>query len=149
MRGSDVAPLKRYAAVALAMMALGCSGSTEPQVDSNVALIPATTEVTLRYGEDRQLDNSVLRVTFAQVVEDSRCPVDVVCVWAGNAVVEIGIAAGMGPTVPLQINATMAPRYVDWNGVRVTVLELTPVPRSDSPIKPEDYSVKLRLESIR
>lgn len=141
--------LKRYAAVALATVALGCSGSTEPQLDSNASMVPATTEVTLRYGEDRQLDNSVLRLTFARVVEDSRCPVDVVCVWAGNAVVEIGIAAGMGPTVPLQINALLDPRYVDWSGIRVTVLELNPAPRSDTPIKPEDYSVKLRLESIR
>jgi hypothetical protein len=144
-----VAPLKRYAAAALAAVALGCSNSMEPQVDTNTSLIPATTEVTLRYGEDRQLDNSVLRVTFGRVVEDSRCPVDVVCVWAGNAVVEIGVAAGMGPTVPLQINATMDPRYVDWNGVRVTVLALTPAPRSDTPIKPEDYSVTLRFESMR
>ncbi|MCG6957666.1 MAG: hypothetical protein LJF04_16880 [Gemmatimonadetes bacterium] len=144
-----MAHLKRYAAVALAAAALGCSSSTEPQIDANTSLVPATTEVTLRYGEDRQLDNSVLRVTFARVVEDSRCPVDVVCVWAGNAVVEIGVAAGMGPTVPLQINATMDPRYADWNSVRVTVLELTPAPRSDTPIKPEDYSVKLRFESIR
>jgi hypothetical protein len=144
-----VAPLKRYAAVALATVALGCSNSTEPQVDTNVSLVPATTEVTLRYGEDRQLDNSVLRVTFVRVVEDSRCPAGVLCIWAGNAVVEIGIAAGMGPTVPLQINATMDPRYADWNGVRVTVLELAPLPRADTPIKPEDYSVKLRLEAIR
>jgi hypothetical protein len=144
-----VAPLKRYAGVALASIALGCSSATQPQVDTNASLVPATTEVTLQYGEDRRLDNSVLRVTFSRVVEDSRCPVDVVCVWAGNAVVEIGVAAGMGPTVPLQINATMDPRYVDWNGVRVTVLDLAPAPRSDTTIKPEDYSVKLRLESTR
>jgi hypothetical protein len=135
--------------VAMAMVAFGCSSSTGPQVGTSVSLLPATTEVTLRYGEDRQLDNSVLRVAFTRVVEDSRCPAGVMCIWAGNAVVEIGVAAGMGPTVPLQINATMDPRYADWNGVRVTVLELAPLPRADPPIKPEDYSVKLRLESIR
>lgn len=140
--------LKRYAAGALIVAALGCSGSTEPQVDSNVSLLENVTEVTVPYGQTVQLDHSVLKLTFARVVEDSRCPAGVTCIWAGNAVVEIGIAAGSGPTVPLQINANMERRYADWNGVRVTVVELAPLPRADMQIAPEDYSVKLRLESI-
>ena len=141
--------LKRYAVAALTVAALGCSSSTEPQLDTSASLVPATTEITLKYGEDRRLDNSVLRLSFGRVVEDSRCPAGVYCIWAGNAVVEIGIAAGSGPTVPLQINATMDPRYADWNGIRVTVLELDPLPRAGVTLRPEDYSVKLRLESIR
>ncbi|MFH1764671.1 MAG: hypothetical protein ABIF09_10810 [Gemmatimonadota bacterium] len=50
------------------------------------------------HAEDIRLEGSVLRFSFGEVLEDSRCPVDVTCVWAGNAKVVIGIAAGMGPS---------------------------------------------------
>ena len=141
--------LKRYYAAALLLAAFGCSSSTEPRIESNASLVPGVTELTLQYGEDRRLDNSVLRLSFGRVVEDSRCPAGVYCIWSGNAVVEIGIAAGMGPTVPLQINTVLEPRYADWSGVRVTVLQLDPLPKAGVPVKPEEYSVKLRLENIR
>lgn len=145
----NVRALKRYAVAVLAVAALGCSGSTEPQVDSNADLISSSTEVTLKYGDNVRLDNSILRLSFGRVVEDSRCPAGVYCIWAGNAVLEIGVAVGMGPTVPLQINAVTAPRYVDWNGLRITVLQLDPLPTAGVSIRPEDYSVKLRVERIR
>jgi hypothetical protein len=69
-------------------------------------------------------------------------------VWTGNALVEIGITAGSGPTSPLHINSTTDPRYVDWNGLRVSVLRLDPQPHSGTAIDPEDYAVTLRLEPI-
>lgn len=32
-------------------------------------------------------------VNFLEVVEDSRCPLDVVCIWAGRAIVRIGVSS--------------------------------------------------------
>ena len=95
-----------------------------------------------------RLEGSVIRLNFGRVLEDSRCPIDVTCVWAGNAKVEIGIGAGMGPTHPLLLNTDNGPRAVTWSGIRVTLLELTPSPHSENPIRLEDYSVKLRLEPV-
>ncbi len=90
----------------------------------------------------------MIRLGFGEVLEDSRCPVDVTCVWEGNGKVVIGIAAGMGPTHALILNTSLDPRAVVWNGIRVTLLELTPAPHAGTDIPPEDYAVRLRLEPI-
>jgi hypothetical protein len=134
---------------ALAVPVIGCGSSTGLELDEPLqTVLNAPREVILGYGEEKSVGGSVLSVAFVRVVEDSRCPVDVVCVWAGNAVVELGIRMGMGPTSPLQVNTTLEPRFADWNDVRVTILELLPQPREGDPPRPEGYTVKIRLERI-
>ena len=136
--------------VAMAILAAGCGGSsTGPEVDEHLqGVLTAPQELTLAYGEERSVGGSVLMVSFVRVVEDSRCPVDVVCVWEGNAQIELGIRMGMGPTFPLQMNTTLAPRFTDWNDIRVTLLELLPQPRADDPPRPEGYTARIRLEPL-
>ena len=135
--------------VALSMLiAMGCSESTAPDSDRQDALIPAAQDMTLRVGEEKPVANSVVRLAFGLVVEDSRCPIDAVCIWQGNAMVELGIRAGMGPTQPLRINTTLEPRSTVWNGIRISLLELQPAPRAAEPTKPDDYRVTVRLEPV-
>jgi hypothetical protein len=139
----------KYPWLALAAFLAACGTSTDLEIDDrNEAVLSAPQEVTLQFGAEVAVGGSVLMVSFARVAEDSRCPVDVTCVWAGNATVEVGIRMGMGPTFPLLLNTTLAPRWVDWNDVRVTLLELLPEPRAGDPPRPEGYTVKLRLENV-
>ncbi len=133
----------------MAVGSVGCGSSTGPEVNDRLeGILDAPQELTLAYGEEKSVGGSVLMVSFARVVEDSRCPEDVVCVWEGNALVELGIRMGMGPTFPLQLNTALEPRLTDWNGVRVTLLEVLPQPRADDPPRPEGYTVRIRLERI-
>ena len=128
------------------LIAVGCSESTAPGSDRQDALIAAAQEMTLRVGEEKAVSKSVVRLAFGLVVEDSRCPIDAVCVWQGNAMVELGIRAGMGPTQPIRLNTTLEPRSTVWNGIRISLLELQPAPRAAEPTKPDAYQVKVRLE---
>jgi hypothetical protein len=139
----------RVAAAALVAFALGCGGSTEPDVELAANLVSAPTELTLRHGEEKRVEGTVLRVGFARVVEDSRCPIDAICVWQGNAAVEIGVAAGMGPSDPLRLNTTLDPKSAEHLGVRFTLLEVQPAPRAAVPTEAKDYSIRLRLEPAR
>ena len=131
---------------AILLLAPGCGDATGPGSDAQGAVVPAAREITLRMGEEKQVEGSVLWLAFGAVVEDSRCPIDAMCVWAGNAMVELGIHAGMGPTYPVRLNTTLEPRSAVWNGVRLTLLVLQPAPRAAQPIKTDDYVVKVRLE---
>ena len=140
--------VKKMLSTALLAVLSACGSSTGLDVDFEGAFLTTPIEVTLTYGEDRVIPGTVLRMTFASVVEDSRCPSDVVCVWEGNATVEVGIGAGTGPTFPLQLNTSLDPRSVEWNDVLVTLLALTPDPVSDSAIPAADYAVTLRLEPV-
>jgi len=130
------------------LMALGCSESTGPAAERQDALMPAARELTLRMGEEKAVPNSVVRLAFGLVAEDSRCPIDAVCVWQGNATVELGIRAGMGPTQPIRINTTLEPRSFVWNGIRVSLVELQPAPRAAEPTQADAYQVKVRLEPV-
>ena len=133
----------------LLLSIVACGSPAEPDLAPDPTVVPATTDMTLKAGEELAVAGSLVKITFARVLEDSRCPVDVVCVWEGNAVVELGIRVGMGPTFPLQLNSSLQPQAANWNRVRLTLLELQPAPRAEVPIQPEDYSVKIRVESVR
>lgn len=101
-------------------------------------------EVVLPLGQEVIVEGTVLRLAFTRLVEDSRCPANVVCVWAGNAAVEVGIAVGTGPAQPLVLNTGVEPRSVEQNGVRVTLLEVTPYPGTGADDEPP--AVRLRVE---
>lgn len=140
---------RAIAVAAVTLVAVGCGGTTEPDVDVSASFASAPAEVTLRYGQETHVGGGVVRVWFGGNVEDSRCPLNVECVWAGNAKVQIGVAAGSGPTEAVTLNTFLDPRYADWHGVRITLLDVKPQPLAGVTVKPEDYSVTLRFEVMR
>ena len=48
-------------------------------------------EFSLGIGQTASIEGEKLVIKFKAVLEDSRCPVNVVCVWAGNGKVEFEI----------------------------------------------------------
>jgi hypothetical protein len=88
------------------------------------------------------------RVTFVRVVQDSRCPTGVTCVWEGDAVVEIEVrdASGAAEVVTLHANPRFA-QEAEALGLRVRLERLTPHPAADAPVSPEAYRVELSLTS--
>lgn len=102
---------------------------------------------TLRVGQTAQVEG--LRVTFTRVLEDSRCPVDVVCVWAGNAKVELELAlTGHGQSTA-ELNSTLEPQEVEFAGYLVRYLDLEPRPKSGQPIDPRAYRLTLVVSRDR
>ncbi len=93
-----------------------------------------------KLNETTTMGDKVMR--FVEVIEDSRCPVDVVCIQAGTLRVKalvgtteyifvLGVPIAFGDTVTLEL------------------LGATPEPRASSPIKKEDYKFTFRMnESI-
>ncbi len=137
---------------ALFLATTACNDSTGPELSAAVSsnpdtpLVTAPLKITLRHGQDGMVGGTVLRVSFLRVVEDSRCPIDAICFWMGDGVAEVGIAAGAGPTFPLQLHTSMEPYSAEWNDVRLTLLELSPAPRASEPTRSADYVVTLLIE---
>jgi hypothetical protein len=77
------------------------------------------------------------RLTFVNVVNESRCPTGVQCVWAGTATVRFRLAKAAGDT-PFDVLAVLPGGVgkddvanqlpVDTLGVSLTLAELTPYP---------------------
>jgi hypothetical protein len=140
--------LKKILCLLAAVAFIGCGTNGETDLGPEPSYVTSITVVTIPYGQEVAVEGTVLRMNFGDVLEDSRCAVDVVCVWEGNGKVEVGIRAGMGPTSMLQLNTSLEPRDAEWNDVLVTLVELTPAPTSGDPISLGDYSVTLRLEPL-
>lgn len=89
-------------------------------------------------------------VGFSGVLEDARCPVDLVCVTPGNAVVELSMGPGVGegPTYRVVLNTTKEPREARALGMSVRTVDLQPAPVSTRDIEPDDYVVRLVVESV-
>ncbi len=122
------------------LLLAGCgavaAGTGGPAAASEVA---AGQEFTLAPGEAAVADG--VPVVFEKVVVDSRCPSDVVCVWAGEVVVELEVGSGEGG--PRQLRPGES---VTTAGHRVSLLRVDPYPRSASPIAPQDYRTTLVVE---
>ena len=144
--------MKRFLTGLLILTAAACStnGTTDVGPDASAAIAAALAggpiEVTLRHGEYKRVAGEQLGVGFKSVLADSRCPIDAVCVWMGDAVAEVELTAAGSQTDKVELHTSLEPKSQLWKGVKVTLLELQPAPRASEPTRPAAYSVRLQLE---
>lgn len=92
-----------------------------------------------RLGETAYVDGP--KVTPLQVIEDSRCPAKVDCVWAGRLRISVRIDLGSGSqTRELTLGE---PQHVADGSLEV--VEATPYPVAGKTIEPGDYRFGLRF----
>jgi hypothetical protein len=96
-------------------------------------------------GESTAIGSTGVTITFRAVTEDSRCPLNAVCVWQGNGRVALTLANGYGATRDATLNTALDPRRLDFAGLRITLSGLAPHPTGD-PIDPADYVATFRIE---
>jgi hypothetical protein len=84
-----------------------------------------------------------LTVEFVRVVNDSRCPTDVTCAWAGEITVQV--ATRMNRAEPVQ-HEIKAGEHASVGAFRVFVVKVEPQPLSTRPIPQAEYRVTLKVE---
>ena len=75
------------------------------------------------------------------VVEDSRCPAEVTCVWAGRLVVRAEILGGARRTVELELG-----KPVPVADGALTLVDVMPAKRAGSAVRPGDYRFTFKFE---
>ena len=131
--------------VALLAAALGftacLSSSNAPSAPSGV---PMGREFTLAPGQSATVGG--LTVVFAGVGSDSRCPADVVCVWAGEALVNVSARVPGEAEATLSLRAgARAGEEAAYAGYTIRLVSLAPYPRASKPIAPGDYRATLTV----
>lgn len=131
------------------LLATGCK-SSEDVLSSDPAEASVVSEVgqtfELRVGQTARVGSGGLLIGFRGVAADSRCPVNVTCVWAGDAELRIQATIGRMAWTSLALHTGVEPRSARFREHTVTVVGLRPDPRANEDISTRNYVVTLRVE---
>jgi hypothetical protein len=123
------------------LLLLASCGSPPPTAPKAT---PPDEELTLAPGQSGLAQGGRVRVVFQSVSADSRCPVDVTCVWEGDAVVVITAVIEGGEASRHELHTSgRYPSEAEVGGFRIRLAGLAPVPRSDRPPTAADYRATL------
>jgi hypothetical protein len=79
-----------------------------------------------------------IRIKFVDLIEDSRCPTDTQCVWAGNAKIKVELSRNSAKKV-VELNTGISPQSIRFEGYEFKVTKLTPAPASNVRIRKDGY----------
>ncbi len=131
--------------------ALAVSACTTPNTGITASgpsasdVIAVDRDFELKSGQTARVDGTAITVSFVGVPEDSRCPVDVQCVWAGNGAVSLVLTDDTGARNNAVLHTTLSPRSVRVARYEVSLTGLKPDPRQGSPIPLANYVATLRV----
>jgi len=138
----------RSLGLVFALLVLSCNSS--PTAPGGSVSDSGATTLVLQVGNSSQV-NSDLRLSFAQVVEDSRCPASVTCVWQGNGAIRLDITSGSG-TQSATLNTAGGnnfPRDASVAGYSFTLVELEPQRQTPDPVPAQQYRATIRVARVR
>ena len=104
-------------------------------------------QFTLRVGESASIAELGVWMRFIQVVEDSRCPASVVCVWSGNGAIRLDITTGRGAE-PVTLNTAggnLFPNEASAAGYTFTLVQLDPQRQTTAEVPAEQYRATIRV----
>lgn len=112
-------------------------------------VVPAQACQTLeiRFGQQKTTKTGGVTVKFLELIEDSRCPVDVNCVWAGVARIKVALTRG-GKTSEAELN-TMDKKSADFQGYTVTLTDLQPRQSRTSKYAPSAYTATVTVTKTK
>lgn len=102
----------------------------------------------LQVNRQKSVAGGRLTVKFVSLVEDSRCPTDVNCVWAGNAKVQIKVTGRRGASKTFELNTNLEPKTVTFEGYEIKLEGLTPAPKSNIKINRNGYTATLAVRKL-
>ena len=102
-------------------------------------------EFTLNAYEAVEVATAYFVLSF-EVMQDSRCPKDVVCVWAGEATVALHLASpdGQRETQTLTIGPEGS-ATAQFDRHQITISDLQPYPVSTTQIDPKEYELTVMV----
>jgi len=130
--------------VAAAVLATGLAATAcKDGLTSPSAAVPLGSEFTLAVGQSATVAGAGLRVGLRAVRDDSRCPVDVQCVWEGDATVALDLSGGSAPAAyDLHTSGRFA-REAEYGAYRIALVRLDPTPRAGAVPGAGDYRATL------
>ena len=89
-----------------------------------------------------------LKIAFIELVEDSRCPTDVECVWAGNAKIKVRVTKN-GKSQVLELEMVTKGMRPNFGNYRLTLKALSPELRSNVRINRNGYVATIEVKKVK
>jgi hypothetical protein len=140
--------MRRIAFLFVASVSLACAGTGAAVGSSNptsAKVVVLAQDFDLAPGQAAVVDGGALNVTFDKVAEDSRCPSDVQCVWAGDGAVAMTVIPAGAPRYPVTLHTTLTPKAVNSGPYQITLVGLKPYPKQGPKIPPATYVATLQI----
>jgi hypothetical protein len=102
----------------------------------------------LSLNKPRSIKGAGLSVTFLQLVEDSRCPADVNCIWAGNARIKLRIAKPGQRSQIIELDSNGPAASAKAFGHEIRLARLTPERRTGREIRMKDLKALIEIERL-
>ena len=134
-----ITTMRLSAFVAIFLLTFSCIAQPQQKV---IVLAQA---FKLKVGESAKAPDEGLKIEFDSVAEDSRCPKDVTCVWAGNAKILLKVRKNAAQPANVELNTNSNPKTFRYLEYELRLEELKPYPKSDAPTKSSDYEVTLTV----
>ena len=137
----------RHLTAALLISALAaCSSNSTSEVTTPSQNSQTVAEQELGRAFSMKIGESItvgeLRLTFRSVEGDSRCPIDAVCVWAGDGEIALKVEQGTKAAVAA-LHTTLEPKKTEWNGYTISLVSLTPAPKASTQTNAADYRAEI------
>ena len=129
----------------VSMLCMATCGQASPSAPRNVAL---DEEFELAPAQSARLGDTGLVVKFERVTGDSRCAVDVQCIWEGDATVAVTATLPGSDDGHLDLHTTTSgggKREARFGDFTIALTRLAPQPRSTSHIDQAAYRATLRV----
>ena len=105
-------------------------------------------EFKLGVGKSAAVKGGGLGIEFVSVVEDSRCPQGVDCIWEGNAKVRLRLKKAGGASAEIELNTNVEPQRAAALGYDVRLTSLAPYPKGSEAVDKKSYVAALEVRRV-
>lgn len=126
----------------LMVLSLAIGGCTSSSQELKAQL---DKEFSLQIGQTALLAGENARITFKEVITDSRCPTGVTCIWAGQVSCLTEVTKdGTTNELVLTLPGSSDPATESFNGYKVA-FNVTPYPEAGKQIAQDEYRLALTV----
>lgn len=134
--------VKTIILLSLSILLIECSDSS-----TNYNEVELDKEFNIKVGDSAIISQQGIIIKFKTVSEDSRCPIEALCIWPGNATVILELKNSNGDTLTSNLNTSIEPKEVNFSNLITVLKGLTPYPQLDGTINSSDYIAKLLVKN--
>ena len=144
----------RLAATLFLLLTVGVAVVGKVRGEETSPTAPGAQQIVLRVGDESEIGPLGYRLKVSGISEDSRCPASVLCVWSGQAVIDVEITAPDGSvqtprfsTIPVQVGVQTV-MAVNAGGTCIRLASVSPYPLTTTPIPVTDYEITFDLNIV-